>query len=152
MLLLQLPALETQTSHALSLWIGNTWTASLCWPSGPAGVALEGCLACFVRRARGRSRCHADRLPALLLSAGLMALQTPQPGLFCSAATLAQSSANHTQSPTLSFTYWPLDVRPSYALSLVPTPSKTVDQSLPSDGTRMGKACACLVAPVGLAG
>ena len=31
----------------------------------------------------------------------------------------------------LSFTHWPLDGRPSYAGSLVPTPSKTVDQTLP---------------------
>ena len=31
----------------------------------------------------------------------------------------------------LSFTHWPLDGRPSYARSLVPTPSKTVDQTLP---------------------
>ena len=31
----------------------------------------------------------------------------------------------------LSFNYWPLDVRPDYALSLVPLPSKTVDQTLP---------------------
>ena len=31
----------------------------------------------------------------------------------------------------LSFTHRPLDARPSYARSLVPTPSKTVDQTLP---------------------
>ena len=31
----------------------------------------------------------------------------------------------------LSFTHLPLDRRPSYAQSLVPTPSKTVDQTLP---------------------
>ena len=31
----------------------------------------------------------------------------------------------------LSFTHWPLDARPSYAWSLVPTLSKTVDQILP---------------------
>ena len=31
----------------------------------------------------------------------------------------------------LFFTHWPLDGRPSYARSLVPTPSKTVDQTLP---------------------
>ena len=31
----------------------------------------------------------------------------------------------------LSFTHWPLDGRPSYARSLVPTPSKTVDQTPP---------------------
>ena len=31
----------------------------------------------------------------------------------------------------LSFTHWPLDGRPSYARSLVPTPPKTVDQTLP---------------------
>ena len=37
-----------------------------------------------------------------------------------------------------SILHWPLDGRPSYAWSLVPTPSKTVDQALPPDG--MGKA------------
>ena len=31
----------------------------------------------------------------------------------------------------LSFTHWPLDGRPRYAWSLIPTPSKTVDQTLP---------------------
>ena len=43
----------------------------------------------------------------------------------------------------LSFTHWPLDGRPSCARSLVPTPSKTVDQTLPPDG--MGKAGAFTV-------
>ena len=69
-------------------------------------------------------------------------------GLICSAALLAQSSLQHTHSPTQSFTHWPLDVRPSYAWSLVPTTPKAVDQTLPPDG--IGKASA--VAPVGLAG
>ena len=32
----------------------------------------------------------------------------------------------------LSFTHWPFNARPSYARSLVPTPSKTVDQTPPA--------------------
>ena len=39
---------------------------------------------------------------------------------------------------SLSFARWPLDGRPGCARSLVPTPSNTVDQTLPPDG--MGKA------------
>ena len=84
----------------------------------------------------------ADRIPGLRLSAGLMAHQTLT-GLNCSAARLAQSSPKHTLLPTQSFTHWPLDVRPSYARSLVPTTPKGVDQTLHPDG--IGKACACTV-------
>ena len=66
------------------------------------------------------------------------------PGLVCSAApSLAQSSPKHRHSPTASFTHRPPDVRPSCALPLVPTPSKTVDQTLPPDG--VGKAGAFTV-------
>ena len=96
----QFPVLETtQTSQVLSRWTETTWPASLGWP-GPSGPAAQlvlnwrTALACFARRARGPSRCHADRLPSLLLSAGLMALQTSQPDLVCSAAPLASLSAN----------------------------------------------------------
>ena len=121
----------SQTSQVLSRWTETTWLASLGWPSGPAGATLEGSLACFARRAWGPSRCHADRLSRLLLSSGLMALQTSQPGLVWSAAPLAQSSPKHTHSLNQSFAHWPLDVRPSYARSLVPTPSKTVNQTPP---------------------
>ena len=118
-LLPQSPALEaTQTSQVLSGWTETTWPASLGWPSGPAGATLEGRLACFARRARGPSRCHADRLPGLRLSAGLMAHPTPIPGLLCPAAPLAQSALKYTHSPPQSLTHWPLDVRPSYARSL----------------------------------
>ena len=111
--------------------------------------------ACFARRAWVPSPCHADRLPGLLLSAGWMALQTPHPGLVCWAAQLAQSSPSTpgTHSPTQSFTHWPLDVRPRYALSLVSTPSKTVDRT-PTwwDGEGLllyGVSWTCLVASVG---
>ena len=48
------------------------------WPAGWGGPA-----GCGEKR---RCRCHADRLPGLLLSAGLMALQTSLPGLVSSAA------------------------------------------------------------------
>ena len=56
-----------------------------------------------------------------------------------------------------SFTHWPLDGRPSYARSLIPTPSETVDQTFPPwwDGEGRLLYCVswtCLVAPVGLAG
>ena len=76
-------------------------------------------------------RCHADKLPCLLLSAGFMALQTSLQGLVtlvCLASPLAQLSHQYTHLPTQSFTHCPLDVRPSYAWSLVLTLSKTVDQ------------------------
>ena len=113
-LLLQCTALEAvQTSDVLSRWTGTTW------PSGQAGATLEGRLACFAQRTRGPSRCLDNRLPGLLLSACLMSLQTPLPGLACSAAPLAQSSPKHTHSTTGPFTHWPTDVRPSYTLSLV---------------------------------
>ena len=49
----------------------------------------------------------------------------PLPGLVCSAAPLAQSSPKHRHSPTLSLIHRPPNVRPSYARSLVPTPSET---------------------------
>ena len=63
-------------------------------PGWPAGATLEGSPAYVARRARGRSRCHAERLPGLLLSEGLMANKTPLPGLVCSAAPLAQSRSS----------------------------------------------------------
>ena len=68
-------------------------------------------------------------LPGPLLSAGLMSYQTPLPGLVCPAAPLVQSSPKHRHSPTQSFTYRHFDVRPSYAWSLVPAQSQTVDQT-----------------------
>ena len=57
----------------------------------------------------------------------------------------------------LPFTHWPLNWRPSYAWSLVPTPSKTVDQTLPPwwDGegwSLYSVSWTCLDSPVGLAG
>ena len=78
-------------------------------------------------------------------------------GLICSAALLAQSSLQHTHSPTQSFTHWPLDVRPSYAWLLVLTPSKIVDQTFPPwwDGEGRGLysvSWICLVALVRLPG
>ena len=96
-LLLQFPVLEaTQIARVVSRWAVTTWPASLGWPSGPAGETLEGRLACFARRGRVPSRCHADRILSLRLSAGLMAHQTPLPGLVSSAAPLALSSPKHT--------------------------------------------------------
>ena len=96
----------SQTSQVLSRWTETTWPASLGWP-GPSGPAAQlvlnwrTALACFARRARGPSRCHADRLPGLLLSAGLMApgLQTSQPDLVCSAAPLASVSIDSANCP-----------------------------------------------------
>ena len=87
------------------LWTKTTWPALLGWSSGLAGATLNDRPACFARRARGPSRFHADRQPDLLLSSGLMALRTSQPGLVCSAAPLAQSSPKHTHSPIQSFTH-----------------------------------------------
>ena len=60
---------------------------SWCDTGGP----VEDHLACVAQRARRPSRCHTDRLPGLLLSAGLMAHQIPLPGLVCPSAQLAQS-------------------------------------------------------------
>ena len=85
-----------------------------------------------------------------------MALQTSLPGLVCLAAQLAQWSHQHIHLPTQSFTHCPLDVRPSYAWSLVLTPSKTVDQTLPpwsdGEGRRLyNVSWTCLFAPVKLA-
>ena len=70
--------------------------------SGPAGSTLDDHLACFSRRARRPSRCHADKLPGPRLSAGLIAHQTPLPGFACSAAPRAQSSPKHRQTFTHS--------------------------------------------------
>ena len=93
-LLLQFPVLEAaQIARVVSRWALTTWPASL---AGPAGETLEGRLACFARRGRVPSRCHADRILSLRLSAGLMAHQTPLPGLVSSAAPLALSSPKHT--------------------------------------------------------
>ena len=54
---------------------------------------------------------------------------TTRLSLSCSAAPLVQSSPKHRHSPTQSFTYRHFDVRPSYAWSLVPAQSQTVDQT-----------------------
>ena len=137
---LAIPSLleATQTSLVLSPWTVTAWSASLGWLTVPAGATLEGHLACFIRRlfscpnSPNQGRCHADRLAGPLFSAGFTAHQTPVTplpgkGLVCSASPLAQSSPKHTYSPTQSFTHWPLDLLPSSAHSLVPTPYKTVD-------------------------
>ena len=71
-----------------------------------------------------------------------MALLGPQagmvaslPGLACSAGPLAQSLPKHRHS----LAHRPLHVRPSYARSLIPSPSKTEKQTIPPDGmTRAG--------------
>ena len=67
-------------AQPMALLTGNTWVTwpallgGLGRPSDPAGVTMEGHLACFARRARGPCRCHVDRLPGLLFSVVLMAL------------------------------------------------------------------------------
>ena len=84
--LLQFPALEaTQTLLVLRRWTETTWPASLGWP-GPAGATPEGRLP---RRAQGPNRCHADRLPGLMLSAGLTSDITIRLSLFdCTAGAV----------------------------------------------------------------
>ena len=112
----------------------------------------------------GLSETDPIRLRSLLrlLSAALMAVQvnTPLPGLVCSAAPLAQLSHKHAHPPQ-SFTQWHLlafwrEAKLCQALFLVPSPStsKTVLQTRFSESPSygMGKAGACvswtcLVAP-----
>ena len=113
-------ALHSPPSAGPAGQTGATQEEHLLLLSGPAAATLEDNLACFARRARGPSRCHSDRLPGLRFSAGLMAYQTPLPGLVCSTAPLAESSPKHRHSSTQSFTYRPLDVRTTYARPLVP--------------------------------
>ena len=76
-------------------------------PFCPAGVTLEDHIASFAWRAWRPSRCHVDKLPGLLLSAGWMAQQTNLPDLVCSAAPLALSSLKQRHSPTPSFIHRP---------------------------------------------
>ena len=54
------------------------------------------------------------------------------PGLACSAGPLALSLPKHRLGHSLA--HRPLHVRPSYARSLIPSPSKTVKQTIPPDG------------------
>ena len=83
-------------AQPIAVWTGTTWPASLGWPSGPASVTQEGSLACFFQQARGPRRCHTDRLPGLLLTACLMAHQTPLSGLvlFCCTASAVVAQAH----------------------------------------------------------
>ena len=135
-------AASIRTAFRQASWLcGSAQEKHLLLLSGPAGATLEDHLACFALQARMPSRYHADRLPSLWLPAGLMAHQTPLPGLACSAAMPAQSSSKHRHSPSPHFTHSPPDVRPSFARSLVPTPFKTVDQNPPPPSDGMGKAC-----------
>ena len=46
-------------------------------------------------------------------------------------AVVTQAHIHGDDSPTQYFTHWPLDLRPSYARSLIPSPCKTVDQNPP---------------------
>ena len=100
----------------------------------------------LAQRARWHSWCSVDGHPCLWLSAGTLTHLAPLwlPGLCSSAGWRAQSSLTHRHSLTHSPIHSPLDVRPNYALSLVPwyhLRSKT-RLSLP-DG--MGWACAFTV-------
>ena len=54
------------------------------------------------------------------LAQGLTAHQASLTGLVCSVGPLAQSSRKHSHSPIQSFIQRPLDMRPSFAWSLVP--------------------------------
>ena len=76
------------------------WSCSLV--SYYSGQILEGRLACFARRARGPSWCHADRLPGLLLSTGLMAHKSLLPGLVMFSLT---TSSVVTKTQTQTFTH-----------------------------------------------
>ena len=101
--------LATQTSQVLSRWTKTTWPASLVWRLMPSNsslacATLEGRLACFARRARGPSRCHADRLSGLRISVGLIASQTPLPGCVFSRGRCT-ASAPVTQARTFKFSH-----------------------------------------------
>ena len=76
-----------------------TFTTSECcwWPF----LGTESGL--IAQRARRPRQWHADKLPGLRLSAGLMAHPTPLPGSVCSPAPRAQSSPKHRHSLTPSF-------------------------------------------------
>ena len=98
-------------------------------PSGPAGKTLEDHLACFARRAQRPSRCHADRLPGLPLSAGLT---TKRLSLFrCTASAVVSQAQAFTHSIFRSQAS-----RREAKLCSIPTPSETVGQTLPSGWRR----------------
>ena len=70
--------------------------------SGPAGATLEDRLACFARRARRPSRCHAERLTWSTALSGLDGQSDRttnlEPGLICSASAVVTQAQTFNHS------------------------------------------------------
>ena len=131
LLLLRIATAAGLVLDACTCWFVSPQTSGLAWRGRQRGVQLDGEFAFYASRHRLRAwlglggRGARSWTLSLLFYASRHQLRAwpgwGGGGVRCLGMELA----------FLSFTHLPLDRRPSYAQSLVPTPSKTVDQTLP---------------------